>query len=464
MTATDTIPTSAAELEEMLSDDKRVAALFAPGSDPTKRREFLTNYARVVNGRDASIAQQVREETGKVFMEMMRENGLADLGNRLDHAPSPIDEQGMPKALPKYNLYNPEAIGAKFDKEFKSLGVLAKAVRKGHTPPSELQAKIDTLRNAFSTVAPGDGGYLVPEILRANLLKVALETAVVRPRAMVIPMDSQRVPFPAIDETTHVGSVRGGITSYWAEEGAAVNVSSAKFGRVVLDSKKHMSYAEVPRELVQDSVIAFDAFINQAFPEALAFDEDLKFMVGLGTSEPLGMLGTNNPATVAVAKETGQPATTIVIENLVKAFARMLPSSLGRAVWVASIDTFPQLATMALSVGTGGSAVWLSNGGSAVSGAVAAPPLTIFGRPVYWTEKANTLGSQGDISFVDWSYYLIGDRQAMSIAESDDFKFSSDMIAYKFIQRLDGKPWIKSAITPANGGPTISPIVQLAAR
>lgn len=462
MTATDTIPTTAVELEEFLTDDKRVGALFAQGSDPAKRREFLTNYARVVNGRDASIAQQVREETGKVFLEMMRENGLGDLGNRPDL--SPVDEDGMPRSLPKYNLYNPEAVGAKHDKDFKSMGRLAKAVRRGIAPDGETQAKLDALRNAFSTVAPGDGGFLVPEVLRANLLKVALETAVVRPRAMVIPMDSQRVPFPAIDETTHVGSVRGGITSYWAEEGAAVTPSSAKFGRVILDSKKHYSYAEVPRELVQDSVIAFDAFINQAFPEALAFDEDLKFMVGSGVGEPLGMLGTANPAAIAVAKETGQPATTIVIENLVKAFARMIPSSLGRAVWVASIDTFPQLATMALSVGTGGSAVWLSNGGSAVSGAVAAPPLTIFGRPVYWTEKANTLGSQGDISFVDFGYYLIGDRQAMSIADSEDYKFANDMIAYRFIQRLDGKPWIKSAITPANNGPTLSPIVQLAAR
>lgn len=462
MTATDTIPTSATELEEMLSDDKRVGALFAQGSDPAKRREFLTNYARVVNGRDASIAQQVREETGKVFMEMMRENGLADLGKRPDL--SPVDQDGMPKALPRYDLYNPEAIGAKYNKEFKSLGQLAKAARKGVTLPPDVQAQMDTLRNAFSTVAPGDGGFLVPEVLRANLLRVALETAVVRPRAMVLPMDSQRLPMPIIDETTHVGSVRGGITSYWAEEGQAVTPSSAKFGRVVLDSKKHMSYAEVPRELVQDSVISFDAFINQAFPEALAFDEDLKFMVGTGVGEPLGMLGTGNAATVAVAKEVGQPSTTIVIENLVKAFSRMIPSSLGRAVWVASIDCFPQLATMALSVGTGGSPVWLANGGSAVSGAVAAPPLTIFGRPVFWTEKSPQLGSQGDISFTDFGYYLIGDRQAMSVAESEDFKFSSDMIAYKFIQRLDGKPWIKNAITPANGGPTLSPIVQLAAR
>jgi HK97 family phage major capsid protein len=468
MTATDTLTRSAEELEDKLGDEKFVAELFANTDEAKgKRKEFFRNYARAVNGFDGSIKQQIKEETQRVFAEMMRENGMADLGKRPDLRDiSPIDDDGMPKAPPKYHLYNKHAAGAKFDRDFESIGKLAKAVYKdGARADADTKAKIESLRNAFSTISPSDGGFLIPEVLRANLLRVALETAVVRSRAMVIPMDSQRVPFPAIDSTTNVGSVFGGITSYWAEEGAAVNPTSAKFGRVVLDSKKHYAYAEVPRELVQDSAIAFDAFVQQVFPEAIAFFEDLKFMVGTGVGEPTGMLlGSSNPAAIAVGTETNQPTKTIVIQNLVKMFARMLPSSLGRAVWVASIDTFPELATMGLAVGTGGAPVWLANGGGPVGGAVATPPMTIFGRPVIFTEKASSLGAQGDISFVDWSYYLIGDRQAMSIADSEDYKFAQDMVAYRFIQRLDGKPWIKSSITPANGGNPLSPIVQLAKR
>jgi HK97 family phage major capsid protein len=468
MTATDALPRTAEELEDKLGDDKFVAELFANSDDAkAKRKEYFRTYARAVNTLDGGIRQQVKEETQKVFAEMMRDNGMADLGNRPDlRDVSPIDDDGMPKRPPNYTLYNKHAAGAKFDRDFESIGQLAKAVRKdGANTTGDAKTKIEALRNAFSTISPGDGGFLVPEVLRANLLRIALETAVVRGRATVIPMDSQRVPFPAIDSTTNVGSVFGGITSFWAEEGAAVNPTSAKFGRVVLDSKKHYAYAEVPRELVTDSVIAFDAFVSQVFPEAIGFFEDLKFMIGTGVGEPTGMLlPSANPAIATVAKETNQPTNSIVIQNLVKMFARMLPSSLGRAVWVASIDTFPELATMGLAVGTGGAPVWLANGGGPVGGAVATPPMTIFGRPVIFTEKAQTLGSQGDISFVDWNYYLIGDRQAMSVADSEDYKFAQDMVAYRFIQRLDGKPWIKSAITPANGGNPLSPIVQLAKR
>src|SRR6185312_10066398 len=132
----------------------------------------------------------------------------------------------------------------------------------------------------------------------------------------------------------------------WTEEAAALTESQASFGRVVLDAKKLTAYAEVPNELLADAP-AFSGFFDDKFPAALAWYEDIGFM--------------NGPASVQVAAEAGQPTATVVWENLVKMYARMLPTSLQNAVWIASIDVFPQLATMALSVGTGGSAVWMGN-------------------------------------------------------------------------------------------------------
>jgi HK97 family phage major capsid protein len=267
------------------------------------------------------------------------------------------------------------------------------------------------------------------------------------------------VPFPAIDSTTNVGSVYGGVTGYWTREGAALTPSSANFGRVILDAKKLTAYAEVPNELIQDSIIAFQAFLSQIFPEALAFFEDIKFIAGTGVDEPLGVL--NSPASVTVNKELNQPTKTITWNNIVQMYARILPSSLGRAVWLASIDTFPELATMSLPVGTGGSAVWIGN--LQQPGAMA-PPMTILGRPVVFTEKASVLGTVGDITLTDFSYYLIGDRQTMTAADSADYKFANDLTAFRFVERLDGQPWLLNSITPANGGPALSSIVQLQTR
>jgi len=324
----------------------------------------------------------------------------------------------------------------------------------------QARGKAAEIMNSFGSEVPADGGFLIPEHLRSELLSVALETAVVRPRATVIPMDSLRVPIPMIDDTSHVSSVFGGIQGYWTEEAAALTESQASFGRVTLDAKKLTLYATYPNELVQDAP-AFSGFIDAKFPQAHAYFEDVGFFTGTGVGEPLGYI--NCPASVNVAKESGQATATILWENIVKAYARMLPTSLGSAVWVANIETFPQLATMALAVGTGGAPVWIGNLGTQGGGS-GAPPTTILGRPVIFTEKASALGSPGDISFVDLSYYLIGDRMAVSAMLSEHYLFANDKTAYRLISRVDGRPWLQSAITPHAGSNSLTAFVQIATR
>jgi HK97 family phage major capsid protein len=127
---------------------------------------------------------------------------------------------------------------------------------------------------------PSDGGFLVPETLRSQLLQMALEMAVVRSRATVVPMETQRVPFPMIDSTTNVGSVYGGMIGYWGEEGSSLTDSSAKFGRTLLDAKKLTGFSLVPNELLADSLLSFAALIETLWPQALAFFEDIAFMTG----------------------------------------------------------------------------------------------------------------------------------------------------------------------------------------
>jgi HK97 family phage major capsid protein len=89
-------------------------------------------------------------------------------------------------------------------------------------------------------------------------------------------------------------------------------------------------------------------------------------------------------------------------------------------------------------------------------------PMSIFGRPLIITEKGGILGSRGDLAFVDLSYYLVGDRQVMTADSSTDYQFGNDKTTFRIIQRVDGRPWIQSAITPANGSTsTLSPFVEL---
>lgn len=447
-----TIPTTASELEEMLGDDKKLEAIWKNGG----LGEFTSNYVKAALEKDGSIATQIREQTQRELRNMLKENGQ-DISNRkLDL--NPLDYNDL--RLKKGSVYNKRAPGAALDKTFdgqseffQTIWHKAPSLRNWKTLEPKRNAASEIL-NSFGSTVPDAGGFLVPENLRAELLSVALETSIVRSRATTIPMDSLRVPIPTVDETSHTTSVFGGLTFYWAEEGASLTESQADFGRIVLEAKKLTGYAEIPNELMADAP-AFNGFLSQKFPQGLAYFEDVAFMTGTGVGEPEGFLSA--PCAVQVTKQSGQAAATIVWENIVGMYARMLPTSLGSAVWIASIDTFPELATMALSVGTGGSAIWLNNGQSG-------PPMTILGRPVIFTEKPAALGGVGDITFVDLSYYLIGDRQTMTAESSPHFKFQQDKTALRVIERVDGKNWLRTAITPHNGGPTLSPVVQIAAR
>jgi HK97 family phage major capsid protein len=440
-----TVPDTADGLAEALTNAEVLKGI----KDNGGLKPFLAKYTEQFQARDKGVTEeQIKEQFEKQIVDYFRENEPEWLRKVNLAAKQDFTDRGQ--------HYAKHAPGAKLDEAnlFNSNAEFLKTI--WHLNESGAAAGLRTrIRNDYSSTVPADGGFLVPESFRSTLLQESLESAIIRPRAMVIPMEAARVSFPALEVTSHATSVFGGMIAYWTEEAAKLIKASAKFSKVVLDAKKLTGYSVVPNELLTDSIISLEAFIQQSWPAALAWTEDLAFLNGTGVGEPFGAMRAG--AMVTSAKEGGQSANTIVWENIVKMYARMLPTSLGSAVWLANINTFPELATMALNVGTGGGPVWLNNG-------VEGPPATILGRPVFFTEKMQTLGTAGDLAFVDLKYYMIGDRQTMQMASSTDIEFDTDQTAYRIIQRVDGRPWLQSAVTPNKGADTLSPFVQLATR
>jgi len=451
--ATPTIPSNADELAEMLADPAKASPIV---ETPKALADFITQYANRQQGEGTDLNRQIAEETQRQFAAMLRDHGkdvsqkdAEQAIRRLDLDPQ-AKRGGMLTSHRQGTAYNAGAPGAQVDKHFDNAIDYVRNI--WHKNPNANAEKLAALVNAAGSVSPADGGFLVPETLRSQLLQLALEQAVVRPLATVVPMDSARVPFPMIDTTTNAGSVFGGMIAYWGEEGAALTDSNPKFGRVTLDAKKLTGLSAVPNELLQDSIVSFSALIETLWPQALAFSEDNAFQSGTGTGEPLGFRGAGNPAAVTVSRGT---ASTIKYPDVVGMYARMLPSSLSNAVWMCAPDALPQLLQMSLTVGTGGNSVFVVN-------AAAGMPMSIFGRPLIITERGSQLGSRGDLVFCDLSYYLVGDRQVMTADSSTDYNFGSDKTTFRIIQRVDGRPWIQSAITPQNGSSsTLSPFVEL---
>lgn len=307
---------------------------------------------------------------------------------------------------------------------------------------------------AFAEGSGAAGGFLVPPEFSATLRALALEAAQIRPRATVLPMSSMELRMPYVRDTSHATNVFGGVQAYWAPEAGTLTESEATFAEILLRAHKLTGYTVASNEILADGAIGLEAFIGQRFPQAIKWFEEKAFWTGTGTGEPQGIL--NAAALIAVARTQ---ANHIVFEDLVNMDSQILPASADSVVWFAHPKCKQDLYTMALSVGTGGSAIFLNafNGGATVG-----PPASIFGRPLVFSEHLSTLGTKGDIVAADLSYYLIGDRQDLAMEASTHVKFTSDQTVWRFIERLDGHPWIDSALTLQDGAFTVSPFVTLA--
>lgn len=434
------------------------------GNGPGDWHEFIDKYARAFAAKDADATEEQRKgQIAEVFQEYIETQEKAKGVSRVPmtdetakRAAGGIISDGVRRDIfRKAHNSNPASPAAKAYsgiEPFEHFGDFLTSM-SNHFHQRGLDPRLKDMNESMG----GEGGFLVPEEYRAELMRLSLENAIVRPRARTLPMGGPTLRIPSIRDTSHATNVFGGVSGSWVQEAGTVSSSTNQptFQQILLTARKLTGYTVASNELLADSAIGLESLIGELFPEAISYFEDDAFINGTGGGQPLGILNAN--ALVAQAKETGQAAATIIYQNLLKMYSRMVPSSLSRAVWVAHMDTLPQLGQLSLEVGTGGSALWIMNASQGV-------PMSIFGRPLLFTEKCQTVGTAGDIYFVDLGHYLIGDRQALTMARSEHVNFTSDEIAWKFVQRVDGRPWLTSALTPRNGSTTLSPFVNLATR
>ena len=265
--------------------------------------------------------------------------------------------------------------------------------------------------------------------------------------------------WPVNDFTTEVGEGFGGIAMSWLDEGQEFADTAGSFAALELDTHQLGGLATIPNSLIKHAP-ALETWITTNMPAAVVHFEDIGFLTGNGVKKPLGGLHADNPALIVVDKETGQDAATITWLNVLGMFARMLPESYATAEWEITPDAIPEIFTMALPVGVGGSAVMVGEGGG--PGKL---PMSMLGIPIRWTRKTpGVLGTQGDINLVDWTNYVIGDDQAIMLDSSTHSKFTSNKTQFRIVTMVDGQPGMLSALTPANSGPDLSAYVQLATR
>lgn len=306
---------------------------------------------------------------------------------------------------------------------------------------------------SLSGATGAGGGFLIDVENYGQLMAVAAPLTIVRQRATIIRMRRRQIVVKLLDQTgTTVGvpSFFGGIQIYWKEEAAQKDISDPKFRQTTLTAHKMIGYTEASDELLEDAETSLADFLAGplGFPGAIAWMEDYSFLRGTGAGQPQGVVDA--PATVAVTRTT---ASTIKYDDLVNMEAAFMGQN---GVWVA---THRAKATLMLMTGPSGNPVFLW--GNAEKGI----PDTLLGRPIEFVDKLPQVGARGDIGLFDFTYYLVGDRQATTFEATNTYKFRNDETAFRAVHRVDGQPWLSKPITLTgiDGSTQVSPFVVIAA-
>ena len=416
------------------------------------------------NGKNGRLTAAVREQimpqlekrvaTMEETIMLLREaaaKGPPAQEKRLYSAP-PWNSAAAALGLPDPNWHNPEAPGAQLDGKFAGFGDFVRAVISRDIGNIN-DDRLISVRKGMSAALTGEeielGGALVPEEYRPVLMSGMLGGGNIRPRAMVLPMGSSSLSLPAIRDADHSdGMTFGGVKFNWTGQGTTIAASEPSFKLIELNARTLAGRTELPNQLLSDSFMTVPALLMRLWGEAVPWVEDGAFIRADGAGKPLGVL--NAPATVDVARATANQISTADLASMV---SHLPPGSASRAVWVINPQALPQIFTL--------------NEGSVQSfhpRTSEAMPDTFNGRPIIWSEHASGLGVRGDVMLVDWMYYLIGDRQALSMDASMHEKFSDYLTVVRAVERIDATPWIDTAITPAQRSGTdykMSPFVVL---
>jgi HK97 family phage major capsid protein len=299
------------------------------------------------------------------------------------------------------------------------------------------------------------GGAAVPKTMLPGVLQLGAEADPLGGRTQMVPMATPVVELLARTDKNHTTSVSGGFTVARRAETVAAASSRSAMEMVTLKAASLFGLAYATEEILTDSPISFVSIIDSGFRSQFAAHMLNEKIRGLGGDQYLGILNSNNPALISVAKEAGQAADTVVTQNVLKMAARAW--GFDNAIWIANHELKPHLFVLSITVGTGGVLLYQPSRGDGF-------PDMLLGRPIFYSEYASAIGDQGDLILVNGSQYLEGLYQPLQSAESVHTRFVNHERTFKFWLRNAGAPWWRSALTPNKGASTLSPFVTLDAR
>lgn len=326
----------------------------------------------------------------------------------------------------------------------------------------------------------GTYGFTVKPTWLGDLFRFAREREVFASACRAIPVvQGVEVKYPALGQYSPPTFINGlpqaavfaGVTLGYKGEISARPTSDAKTEEIdfkIVDLTGATTYS---RDYIVDNFIAMDSIVTGIFGDAMAWQEDWVTIRGNADGQPQGFF--NSPALISINRAN---ASKISSDDLAAMLAQLAGQCERSARWIAHRSTITQLFILN---NKGGTPVFQPN-----ALVMQADPLsimatgssdqvtfqssgTLFGYPIFFTEKVPQLGTPGDLNLVCPNQYGLAERAGLEIGLSEHFLYSTDQIYYRFKKRHDARslwraPYQDASAVTAGGSPwMVSPFIQL---
>jgi HK97 family phage major capsid protein len=349
-------------------------------------------------------------------------------------------------------------------KLFKNFGEQLRSIRAAAVDPAHTDDRLFKINREVNAALganeslPEEGGFAVQLDFAGMIMESAVSAGSILGLVdkYEIGAGSNGAKWIDLDETSVATTVFGGVQVYWAAESNTATAAKPKIYERKLELEKLMGIAYATYEMDQDSTFTSQLY-TKAFTLAIQREGERCIIAGNGAGQPLGVL--NSPGLVTVNKETGQAASTIMYENIVHMWGRLLPAQKAASVWLVNPDLQEILDLMSFPIGVGGVPVYLPAGGISADGLS-----SLKGRPVIPTDLCPALSSLGDIILLDPTQWMMIYKGGIDSATSIHVQFLTAENCYRFIFRMNGLPKRKSPLTLKNSSNARSSYVTLGPR
>ena len=282
------------------------------------------------------------------------------------------------------------------------------------------------IRNAMSTTTTTEGGFTVATEYMKSLEQALKAFGGMRSVAKTIRTDSgAQMQFPTADATGEVGAIL-------AQNATTPRVDTT-FGNVALDVYKYTSNdIALPFELLQDSFIDIEAYIQGLLAIRLGRIQNTHFTIGTGTGQPRGAVVASGVGRVATAGAT----LTVSYDDLVRLEHSVDPAyrsapNVGYMMNDASIAVIRQIKD------TQGRPIFVPGYEQGTPGGA---PDRLMGRPITVNQDMAVMAANAkSILFGDFSKYIIRDVMDLTLFRMTDSAFTRNgQVGFLAMQRVGG--------------------------